>query len=276
MTEVSKLVDDLIKKNDNLLIAVLEDVQKHYNYLPEEALREVANSLKIPFKDVYGVSTFYKSFSLKPRGKHLISVCLGTACHVRGAPTIAREFEKQLGIEPGETTPDKEFTFETVNCLGACALGPIVVVDGNYFSNVKTTMVGKIIDKALKGLDKVDMKGDDRFFPVEVSCPYCNHSLMDQEHLIDNYPSIRVTVTFNHQHGWRRLSSLYGSQNFEAEYERPIGTVANYFCPHCHSELTGGSKCHECGTEMVSMIVRGGGTVQMCPRRGCKGHILDV
>lgn len=276
MKEVSKLVDDLIKKNDNLLIAVLEDIQKHYNYLPEEALREVANSLEIPFKDVYGVSTFYKSFSLKPRGKHLVSVCLGTACHVRGAPAIAAEFEKQLGIRAGETTPDKEFTLETVNCLGACALGPIVVADGEYFSSIKKANVKQIIEKTKTGLERFDVKEDKRFFPVEVSCSRCNHTLMNPKHKIDGYPCIHITISFGRKHGWYRTSSLYGSYNFESEHEIPINTELNFFCPHCHADLTGGSECPECGLAMVPMIVRGGGTIQICPRRGCKGHILDV
>ena len=114
------------------LIAILEEIQAKYSYLPEEALRIVAEKTGRSLVDVYGVATFYKSFSLKPRGKHLISVCTGTACHVRGASNIAEAFGRQLGIKTGETTPDKEISLETLNCLGACALGPIVVVDGHY------------------------------------------------------------------------------------------------------------------------------------------------
>jgi len=140
-----------LSANGDGLISILEEIQETRGYLPEGALRAVAETMGRSLVDVYGVATFYRSFSLKPRGKHLASVCLGTACHVRGAPTVAEEFQRQLGIEAGETTPDKEFTLETVNCLGACALGPIVVVDGRYYSNVRTTEVRGILERARTG-----------------------------------------------------------------------------------------------------------------------------
>jgi NADH-quinone oxidoreductase subunit E len=258
------------------LIAILEEIQAKYGYLPQEALKMVADKTGRSLVDIYGVATFYRAFSLKPRGKHLVSVCLGTACHVRGGPTIAAELERQLGIKSGETTPDKEFTFESVNCLGACALGPIVVVDGHYFSKVKTSMVKDILQKTRTGLDAVEIVTDKRIFPVEVSCARCNHSLMDHRHKIDGYPSIRVTASFGQQHGWLAISSLYGSYKTESEYEIPFKTTVHFFCPHCHAELIGATKCGECGAPMVPMIVRGGGIVQICSRKGCKGHILDL
>lgn len=127
---VSKLVKGLADKHDGLLISILEDVQDHYNYLPEDVLREVAKQLDIPLRDVYGVATFYHAFSLKPRGKHCLTVCLGTACHVNGGARIVDELSRELAIKPGETTNDKIFTLETVNCVGACALGPVVLLDG--------------------------------------------------------------------------------------------------------------------------------------------------
>ena len=96
---------------------------------------------------VYGVATFFKAFSLKPRGKHTVSVCLGTACHVRGAPAVLDEVKRRLGTEPGETTEDMQFTLETVNCLGACALGPIVVVDGEYHGQMVPGKVKKVIKR---------------------------------------------------------------------------------------------------------------------------------
>ncbi|UCF78007.1 MAG: NAD(P)H-dependent oxidoreductase subunit E [Candidatus Eiseniibacteriota bacterium] len=258
------------------LIYILEDIQAKYGYLPADALRAVAEKTGRSLVDIYGVATFYRSFSLKPRGRHLVSVCLGTACHVRSAPIIAEEFERQLGIAAGETTTDREFTLETVNCLGACALGPIVVVDGHYFSNVNVATVKKIIQKATVGLDKVEIKGDERIFPVEVSCPRCNHTLMNPEHLIDSYPSIRVIASFGDKHSWVALSSLYGSYHVESEFEIPEDTVVHLFCPHCHAELIGATDCVECGAPMVPMIVRGGGLVQICSRRGCKGHMLEL
>jgi len=258
------------------LIAILEEIQAKYSYLPEAALRIVAEKTGRSLVDIYGVATFYKSFSLKPRGKHLISVCLGTACHVRGGLSIAEAFQRHLGIKAGETTPDKEITLETVNCLGACALGPIVVVDGYYFSNVTFQKVKDIIHRARVGLDRVDITTDERIFPVEVSCPRCNHSLMDKHHYIDGYPSISVTVSFNFLHGWLRLSCLYGSFSVDSEYKVPMDATVNFFCPHCHEELTSSSPCPNCGAPMVPLHVRGGGSVQICSRRGCKGHMLDL
>jgi NADH-quinone oxidoreductase subunit E len=259
------------------LIAILEDIQSRFGYLPKDALSVVADRTGRSLVDVYGVATFYKSFSLEPRGRHLISVCLGTACHVRSAPIVAEEFQRQLGLKRGSgTTEDREFTLERVNCLGACALGPIVVVDGHYFSNVGTGNVRKIISKARKGLDAVVISGDERVFPVETSCPRCNHSLMDSRRLVDDLPSIRVTASFGRKHGWLLLSSLYGSYTVESEYEIPPDTVVNFFCPHCHADLSSKSNCSVCGAPMVPMIVRGGGIVQICSRRGCKGHMLDL
>ncbi|MFC1737333.1 NAD(P)H-dependent oxidoreductase subunit E, partial [Candidatus Hydrogenedentota bacterium] len=132
-------------------LAILEEIQGEYGYLPEQALRIVADKTCRSLVDIYGVATFYRFFSLQPRGRQLISVCMGTACHVRGAPMVLEEFERQLGIRVGETTPDREFTLETVNCLGACALGPIVVLDGKYFSNVNTATVKQILEKPEPG-----------------------------------------------------------------------------------------------------------------------------
>jgi NADH-quinone oxidoreductase subunit E len=258
------------------LIAILEEIQAKYSYLPEKALRILAEKTGRSLVDIYGVATFYKSFSLKPRGKHLISVCLGTACHVRGGSSIAEAFQRNLGIQAGETTPDKEITLETVNCLGACALGPIVVVDGHYFSNVMLQKVGDIVHRAKVGLDRVDIATDERIFPVEVSCPRCNHTLMDKHHYIDGYPSISVTVSFNSFHGWLRLSCLYGSFSVDSEYKVPMEAMVNFFCPHCHEELNSSSPCPNCGAPMVPLHVRGGGSVQICSRRGCKGHMLDL
>ncbi len=272
-------VIDLVTKHRNDrggLVTILEDIQSKYGYLPENVLRIVATETGQSLVDVYGVATFYKSFSLKPRGNHLCSVCLGTACHVRNADQIAAEFIKQLGIQPKETTPDREFTLDTVNCLGACALGPIVVIDGHYFSQVKKADVKKILDQFRTGREALEVKADQRIFPVEVNCPRCNHSLMDSTSYIDGYPSIRVTVSFGNTHAWLRLSSLYGSYSVEHETEIPFETIIHIFCPHCHAELTSATVCPDCGAPMVPMIVVGGGMVQICSRRGCKGHMLDL
>jgi len=129
------------------LIAILQDIQDEYHYLPQDALKIVSRTLGIPLIDVVAVATFYRAFSLKPRGKHLVTVCLGTACHVRGGPKILDEFEKKLGIKASETTKDNLFSLETVNCLGACALGPIAVIDGSYYGQMKIRTVDKLIKK---------------------------------------------------------------------------------------------------------------------------------
>ena len=258
------------------LISILEAIQAKYSYLPEKALRMVADRTGRSLVDIFGVATFYKSFSLKPRGKHVVSVCLGTACHVRGGPDVAREVERQLGVRDGETTQDRDFTFQTVNCLGACALGPVVVIDGHYFSNVSTTEVTAILEKARKGLDEIDIETDKRVFPLTISCPRCNHGLMDQRNPIDGHPSIRVTASFRRKHGWMRLSSVYGSYRVESEYPIPADTILNFFCPHCHAEIIGATDCPKCSAPMVAMIVRGGGMLQICSRRGCRSHLLDL
>ncbi len=273
--DIADIIDNYDQDGGGL-ISLLEAIQSKYSYLPEEALKLVAKETGRSLIDIYGVATFYKAFSLKPRGKHLLSVCLGTACHVRNAPSIAREVENLLGIKPGQTTSDKEFTFETVNCLGACALGPVVVVDGHYFPQVKAGDVREILDRVRAGFDTIGGPGDQRVFAVEVSCPRCNHSLIDHNHLIDGYPAIRVTASFGQLHGWLRLSSLYGRPPVKYEHLIPKGAVVDIFCPHCHAELTSASRCTECEAPMIGMIVKNGGVLQLCSRRGCGGHSLDL
>jgi predicted RNA-binding Zn-ribbon protein involved in translation (DUF1610 family) len=149
-------------------------------------------------------------------------------------------------------------------------------VDGHYFPHVTVPQVSQIITKTHLGLDQVSVEHDERIFPLDVSCPHCNHSLMDPEHLVDRHPSIRLTVSFGNEHGWLRLSSLYGSYAIESGDEVPVDTVVNFFCPHCHAELIGAWNCSVCNAPMVPMIIRGGGIVQICSRRGCKSHMLDV
>ena len=128
------------------LIHLLHDIQEKHGYIPPEAIFVIARKLRITESEIYGVLTFYKGFSLTPRGKHLVTICMGTACHVRGAPKILDEFIRRLNIEPGKTTEDKQFTLETVNCVGACALGPIAITDGKYQGQLKTMDVAKLVD----------------------------------------------------------------------------------------------------------------------------------
>ncbi|MCX6572511.1 MAG: NAD(P)H-dependent oxidoreductase subunit E [Candidatus Aminicenantes bacterium] len=143
----------IIDKHQGLqknLIAILLDVQECFNYLPPDALRHVAKALDMPLIDILGVATFYRAFSLKPRGKHTCLVCLGTACHVRGGPKILEELERKLAIPAGETTKDGQFTLETVACLGCCAIGPVVVVDGEYHGHATIRKIGPILEKYQK------------------------------------------------------------------------------------------------------------------------------
>ncbi len=144
---IQEFVEKSIKKQNGLLIPILQEIQAHYRYLPEAALREVAKKLRIPLRDVYGVATFYRAFALTPRGEHVVTVCLGTACHVRGGANIVNTLSTDLGILPGQTTSDKKFTLETVNCLGCCAIGPIVVVDGEYHGEMNSQKARKLIEK---------------------------------------------------------------------------------------------------------------------------------
>jgi NADH-quinone oxidoreductase subunit E len=137
---------DNYKRDQSLLVSILQDTQSEYNYLPREALLEVSAGLDVPLSRVYSVASFFKSFSLQPRGRHLVNVCMGTACHVRGAPRVLEAIERDLGINTGETDKDLKFTLETVNCVGACALGPIVIVDGEYSGEMKTDKVKPLLE----------------------------------------------------------------------------------------------------------------------------------
>jgi NADH-quinone oxidoreductase subunit E len=127
------------------LVMLLQDIQDTFNYLPCEALEQVARSLGVPRAQVFSVATFYKVFSLTPKGRRIVRVCKGTACHVRGAQLVADECERVLGVAAGETTGDGEFTLEVVNCVGACAMAPVVVVGEQYHGAVKPSRVRKLL-----------------------------------------------------------------------------------------------------------------------------------
>ena len=150
MKEVKEQVEKILQKYQNdkgMLVSILQDVQDEYRYLPREALECVCEGLAIPMSRAYSIATFFKAFSLKPSGWHLIQVCLGTACHVRGADRILDKIERDLCICAGETTDDKKFTLETVNCVGACALGPMMLVDGAYEGELTADKVSMALEK---------------------------------------------------------------------------------------------------------------------------------
>ena len=153
-------VKELVAKyrnNKSALIAILQDIQAEFNYLPRKALLVLSQELKIPMIDIFGVATFYSAFSLEPRGEHTVTVCMGTACHVRGGPKILEEFERKLGIATGHTTEDRQFSLETVACLGCCAIGPVVVVDDDYHAQTTIRSVDKILKK-YRNKEKNDAK----------------------------------------------------------------------------------------------------------------------
>ena len=127
------------------LIPMLQEAQEKFGYLPEEAMQRFAKFLKLPESTVFGVSTFYAQFKLTPTGRRLVKVCRGTACHVRGGAHILREVEKRLGIKPGETTDDLEYSLETIACFGSCALAPVMVIDKDVYGRMTTTKAGQIL-----------------------------------------------------------------------------------------------------------------------------------
>lgn len=129
---------------------MLHEIQERFGYIPPERLTEIAKKLNISESEIYGVLTFYKAFTFEPRGKHIVTVCMGTACHVRGALAILEEFKRKLDIDVEQTTPDNQFTLEAVNCVGACALGPIAIIDKNYHGQMNMRTVDKLIKKYSK------------------------------------------------------------------------------------------------------------------------------
>lgn len=156
-TNQMKKVENILREygyQRSRIIQILQDIQVEFNYLPKEVLEYVSQELKMPLSKLYSVATFYAGFSLNPRGKHLCTVCMGTACHVRGAANVLDRIEDRLGIISGATTSDKLFTLETVNCLGACALAPIVVIDGDYHGQTTVDRVDKLLDKYSEKKDK--------------------------------------------------------------------------------------------------------------------------
>ena len=129
------------------LLAIMQDVQDAERYLPREALARISERLGVPIARIYGMATFFESFHLEPRGRHICTVCVGTACHVRGAKRLVEQLERDLKIKSGGTTADMKFTVEEVNCVGACALGPLVIIDGEYQGNMTSGQLTKIVEK---------------------------------------------------------------------------------------------------------------------------------
>lgn len=157
---VEEIITEIVNQygaKPSALIMILQDVQKHFRYLPQDVLQVVSKKMLLPIAQIYGVATFYRTFSLKPRGRNHVCVCTGTACHVRQAVVIVDKLERDLGIRAGETTADGEVSLETVNCLGACALGPLVTANDVFWGNMTVSKV----DKMLGGLRSSKETGDD-------------------------------------------------------------------------------------------------------------------
>ena len=154
----SKKIDSVLGNyepgDDSAIIEMLHDLQAELRYLPEEALVRAAEHMQMTPSRLFGVATFYDGFHLEPRGKHICTVCMGTACHVRGAPRLLEQLERDIGIKSGTTTDDLRFTLEEVNCVGACALGPLLIVDGKYHGNMTTANTSKLIKKIKKDEEK--------------------------------------------------------------------------------------------------------------------------
>jgi NADH-quinone oxidoreductase subunit E len=143
--EVVKQVLQKHQRDRALLVDILQDIQGEIGYLPKKVLEDTAHGLEVPLSRVYSVATFFKAFSLKPRGRHVINVCLGTACHVRGSDKVLAQIEKELNIKAGETTSDLKFTLETVNCVGSCAIGPMVIIGDNYHGEMTPEGVAPVL-----------------------------------------------------------------------------------------------------------------------------------
>ncbi len=154
--EIEK-VDEIItayQSDAGSLLAIMQDVQDEARYLPREAMERIAVRLDIPITDVYRMATFFESFHLEPRGEHICTVCMGTACHVRGASRLVEQLERDLEIPSGGTTEDMKFTIEEVNCVGACALGPLVIMDGEYQGSMTSGKLQKMVKRMQKSMAK--------------------------------------------------------------------------------------------------------------------------
>ena len=153
------LLDPVLQKHqgqEDALIGILQEIQEVYSYLPEEALNRFSQEAGIPMSRIYGVATFYAQFYLTPRGNNIIRICRGTACHVRGGSLILEAAERELGITEGETTPDLEYTRETVACIGACALAPTIVVNQNTYGKVTPNKVTEVLNRKNKKEQEVE------------------------------------------------------------------------------------------------------------------------
>ena len=143
-------VDEIIarhERSDEELLGIIQEFQREFNYVPEEAMKRLAEVFEVPESRIYSIGTFYHALSLKPRGKHTIKVCMGTACHLKGAPLLLESMERDLKIKRGSTTDDGMYTLESVNCVGACAMAPVIVIGDDFHGHLSSTRVSAVMKK---------------------------------------------------------------------------------------------------------------------------------
>lgn len=145
--ELDRIIEEEFDNDEENLIMMLQAIQRQFNYLPKPALDYLSIKVGVPKSRIYGVATFYSTFSLEPRGRNIISICLGTACHVRGAERVHERIHEKLSICDGETTHDKRFTLESVRCIGCCSLGPVVKINEDTHGRLSSGQIGKILDR---------------------------------------------------------------------------------------------------------------------------------
>ena len=145
--ELDKIIEQEFNSDPENLIMILQAIQRCHNYLPRPALDYLSVKINVPLSKIYGIATFYSTFSLEPRGKHIISICLGTACHVRGAERVHERIEENLGIHDGQTTEDGRYTLESVRCIGCCSLGPVVKIDEDMHARIESSEIKKILNQ---------------------------------------------------------------------------------------------------------------------------------
>jgi NADH:ubiquinone oxidoreductase subunit E len=144
---LDKIIEEDFYNNKENLIMIIQAIQRRYNYLPEPSLKYIAAKMGVPLSRIFGIATFYSTFSLEPRGRNIISICLGTACHVRGGERVRERIEGSLNIKDGETTDEQRFTLETVRCIGCCSLGPVVKINEDVHGHISSDQVEKIMDR---------------------------------------------------------------------------------------------------------------------------------
>jgi NADH:ubiquinone oxidoreductase subunit E len=145
--ELDEIIEKEFNKDKESLIMMLQAIQRHYNYVPRPALAYLSTKIGVPYSKIYGVATFYSTFSLEPRGRNIVSICLGTACHVRGADRVHERIENALGISDGQTTEDQRYTLESVRCIGCCSLGPVVKINEDMHGRLAPDKVSQILNE---------------------------------------------------------------------------------------------------------------------------------